>query len=61
MKEERHRQLFADGMTFGSVGSYEVIKGKLYYEIDPQHPGNTVIVDLQYAPKNADGKVEFSG
>ncbi|UCH95214.1 MAG: hypothetical protein JSV88_33910 [Candidatus Aminicenantes bacterium] len=56
-----YRRLFAEGMSFGNVGSYEVIKGRLYFEIDPKDPSNAAIVDLQYAPKNSKGWVEFSG
>ncbi len=54
------RYLFADGKTFSSVGSYEVLKGRLVFEVDPRHPANSAVVDLEYAPKNARGWVEFS-
>ncbi|MCP5052963.1 MAG: hypothetical protein GY940_37690 [bacterium] len=40
------RQPFANGMTFGTVGSYEVIKGRLHYEIDPTDPANQAVVQL---------------
>src|SRR2546427_4513194 len=46
--------------TFGSyswpgVGRYEKIVGKAFGEVDPADPLNTVIVDLELAPRNARG------
>ncbi len=55
------RVLLANGHFFGNVGQYEKIRGTIYYEVDPENPANGAIVDLQYAPKNARGMVEFSG
>jgi hypothetical protein len=55
------RGIFANGMRFGSVGAYEKIRGRLHYAVDPNHPPNARIVDLKYAPRNADGMVVFSG
>jgi len=43
-----------------SQSSYESIKGILYFTLDPFERGNQNIVDLQYAPRNAKGLVEFS-
>jgi hypothetical protein len=43
-----------------SAASYESIKGILYFTLDPFERGNQKIVDLQYAPRNAKGLVEFS-
>src|SRR5580765_8439370 len=39
---------------------YEQIRGKVYLAIDPKNPVNAVIADLDKAPRNADGLVEFS-
>jgi Alpha/beta hydrolase domain len=55
------RKPFAEGKSFGAVGQYELIKGTLHYLIDPALPGNRAVVDLQYAPRNNDGMVAFSG
>lgn len=55
------RQPFADGKPFGKSGTYEVIKGKLFYEVNPNHPANTRVVDITLAPRNKKGMVEFSG
>lgn len=57
--EVLHRQLFADGQPFGTAGPYECISGVAHFAIDPQHPRNRTIVDLDLAPRNAAGKVEF--
>lgn len=54
------REPFAGGQTFGEVGAYERITGKIHYAIDPVLPQNKAIVDLQYAPRNAQGEVEFT-
>jgi hypothetical protein len=48
------------GRSFGAVGQYEKLKGKVYGEVDPRDPRNAVIVDLQHAPRNARGMVEYS-
>src|ERR1051325_10213589 len=48
------------GYSWPGVGQYEKIVGKAYGEVDPKDPKNAVIVDLQLAPKNARGKVEYS-
>src|SRR4051812_7470819 len=51
---------FAEGMTFGAVGAYERLDGTVYFEVDPRDPLNAVIVNLDRAPRNARGMVEFS-
>lgn len=51
---------FADGASFGSVGQYQRLDGTAYLEADPRDPREAVIVNLDKAPKNASGKVEFS-
>ena len=40
---------------------YERLTGKFYGELDPADPKNALITDLQFAPKNARGKVEYVG
>lgn len=59
--EVTSRQPYAGGMTFGDVGAYEEIIGRIHYEIDPANPLNQVIVDLTLAPLNARGMIELSG
>src|SRR5262245_58699874 len=41
--------------------SYERLRGKFYGELDPADPKNALITDIQRAPKNARGKVEYVG
>ena len=53
------RQPFAGGMRFGQVGAYESIAGRLFFEVDPESAVNQRITDLQLAPRNAGGRVEF--
>jgi hypothetical protein len=57
--EVHDRREFADGMPFGSVGPYEAIRGRMHMEVDPKHPANQSIADLDLAPTNARGLVEF--
>jgi hypothetical protein len=55
------RSLVLDGRPFGAAGAYEKIAGTLRFAVDPAHPLHTRICDLDRAPRNADGRVEFSG
>jgi hypothetical protein len=48
------------GYSWPGVGQYEKIVGKAFGELDPKDPKNKIIVDLQLAPRNAAGKVEYS-
>lgn len=47
------------GQVFGAAGAYEDIKGIAAGEIDPRDPRNALITDLELAPKNASGRVEY--
>lgn len=48
------------GYSWPGVGQYEKILGRAFGELDPKDRRNAVIVDLQLAPRNARGKVEYS-
>lgn len=48
------------GREFGLAGAYEKLTGRVYFAVDPHNPRNRVIVDLNLAPRNAAGLVEFS-
>ena len=50
---------FANGHAFGDAGAYVRIKGVAKGELDPKSPQNAVIVDLDKAPRNARGMVEY--
>ena len=56
--EERSDVL--DGRAFGLVGSYEKISGRVYFAVDPKIDPNLIITDLDKAPVNENGRVEFS-
>jgi hypothetical protein len=51
---------FAGGEVFGAVGAYQKVVGRFYGELDPKAPLDAVIVDLDKAPRNARGHVEYS-
>jgi hypothetical protein len=46
------------GTSFGNVGPYELLIGRAKAVIDPGATLNTGIVDLDKAPRNADGLAE---
>lgn len=46
--------------TFGNVGAYEKISGTFTGEVDPADARNGIITDLKLAPRNANGKVEYT-
>ncbi len=48
-----------NGDVFGSAGQYETIAGRVFGELDPNHSNNTIINDLDLAPRNESGKVEY--
>src|SRR5437588_1773020 len=49
-----------DGKPFGKAGAYEKITGRVFFAVDPANPHNRQIVDLDKAPRNEQGEVEFS-
>ena len=48
------------GYEFPGVGPYERIVGRAFGEISPTDRRNKVIVDIDHAPRNANGKVEYA-
>ncbi len=56
----RSRAVVAGGQSFGSVGPYEKLVGRVEFALDPADPHNAPIVDLQHAPQGADGRVHFA-
>ena len=55
---ERERPVFG-GTEFGAVGPYERLHGTVFGELDPTHPLNAGIVNLDRAARNAHGNVEY--
>ena len=49
-----------EGRSFGDTGQYEKVIGRVFGEVDPTAPQNTVIVDLDLAPRNERGMVEYA-
>jgi hypothetical protein len=48
-----------NGAVFGTAGQYETLTGRAYGELDPKDSHNAIITDIQLAPKNARGMVEY--
>jgi hypothetical protein len=49
-----------EGRSFGDTGPYEKIVGRMVATVDPDHPLNRVIVNLDKAPVDADDRVEIA-
>jgi hypothetical protein len=45
---------------FGERGAYEEISGTIHFAVDPADPHNALIADIELAPRNGAGKVEFA-
>ncbi len=54
------REPYAGGTSFGITGPYEKLVGVAYLEADPSDPHNSAIQDINLAPRNARGMVEYS-
>jgi len=52
-------EVYEGARQFGDAGQYIKISGWAYGEVDPNNPLNTIIQDIQLAPRNAKGKVEY--
>ncbi len=48
------------GTSFGDVGQYEKLTGRIYGEVDPTEAPDSTITDIALAPKNARDMVEYS-
>jgi hypothetical protein len=51
---------YEDGVSFGDTGPYEVVRAVLRYAVDPEAAANERIVDLDHAPRDANGQVTFA-
>jgi hypothetical protein len=54
------REPVLDGQLFGAAGPWEKITARVYFAVRPDDRHNRSIVDLDKAPRNASGEVEFS-
>jgi len=46
-----------DGVEWGPAGAYEWFEGRVAGSLDPEHPDNRFVIDLDKAPRDADGRV----
>jgi hypothetical protein len=51
---------FNGGKEFGLAGAYEQLAGRIYFAVDPNDSHNKRIIDVDKAPRNSCGLVEFS-
>jgi hypothetical protein len=58
--EIQSRRPFAEGASHGRTGPYELIEGVMHFAVDPRLPANSVICDIDKAPRDGRGLVEFS-
>ena len=58
--EVQSRADVAGGAAFGATGAYEKLSGRIYFAVDPSLPANRIVTDIDRAPRNAAGRVEFS-
>jgi hypothetical protein len=56
--EVKERNEIADLPDIASTGPYEILKGVIYLEVNPDDPANNDIIDLRFAPRNKNGNVE---
>jgi hypothetical protein len=54
------REVVSKAPEHSRSGPYEVIKGIVYLEVNPDDPANQLIVDLKLADRSSRGNVEFS-
>ena len=53
------RQPATGGEEIGKAGAYQMIRGRVHGDVDPQDRRNAIIQDLALAPRNARGRVEY--
>jgi hypothetical protein len=61
VKRRTRHQIVVDrtaALTGQSI-PYQTLLGRAFGELDPNDPLNAEITDLQLAPRNANGKVEY--
>jgi hypothetical protein len=54
------RVAFADGEAFGKTGPYERLTGQVRFRTDPAGDSHPPVTDLDKAPRNRDGLVEYA-
>ncbi len=54
------RAPYEGGVSFGEVGAYERLDGTIHFAVDPAHAANRLIVDLDRAERDTDGRVHYT-
>ncbi|MCY3845029.1 MAG: hypothetical protein OXH69_15975, partial [Acidobacteria bacterium] len=57
--EVESRADVAGGARYGLAGPYESLAGMVHFEVDPENPANRIVSDIDLAPRNERGMVEF--
>ena len=57
--EVESRADVAGGKAWGLAGPYERLAGMIHFEVDPANPANRIVTDIDFAPRNGRGRVEF--
>ena len=57
--EVESRADVAGGLAQGLAGPYEKLAGMVHFEVDPANPANRIVTDIDFAPRNERGMVEF--
>src|SRR6185295_11434835 len=58
--EARITRLVVEHTETAGKDGYQKLTGHAYGELDPKLPLNAIITDLEFAPRNARGMVEYS-
>lgn len=58
--EVENTETLLKGRSFGLTGPYEKLTGRVFFAVDPSNPANRIITDIDLAPINSQGEVEFS-
>lgn len=48
-----------EGAPVPDIGQFERLSGRIYGELDPYDRHNRIVQDIEFAPRNANGKVEY--
>ncbi len=51
---------YLGGVSWDKAGPYEMLTGTAFMEVNPADPQNAIIIDVDHAPRNSQGRVEFS-
>jgi hypothetical protein len=58
--EIKTRKALADAREFGDVGRYQQLDGTAHLAVDPGHPLNSAVTDIDLAERGRDGLVHFT-